>query len=127
GHALLDVEGRAGAGFGSCAQGVDDVDGDGVPELLVGSWLDPSAGPRAGRVQLLSGRDGAPLLALAGDAGETFGFAAAALGDVDGDGRLDVAIASACRGGDAGPATGRVSVLSLALGLERALTPGEAR
>ncbi|MBL8843690.1 MAG: FG-GAP repeat protein [Planctomycetes bacterium] len=63
---------------------VDDLDGDGTRDLLVGSPGTRGTAP-AGRALLLSGRDLALLRELAGPIGESFGRSVAAIGDVDGD------------------------------------------
>ena len=67
-----------------------DVDGDRVPDLLVGM---PEDGP--GRLLVLSGRTGEVKLELAGtETGERLGTSVAFLGDVDGDGCDDFAFAA---------------------------------
>jgi hypothetical protein len=78
----------AGTGFGSAVAVPGDVDGDGVPDLLVGA---PLALGGAGRVVLLSGADGAVLLDLPGAAaGQALGTSVDGAGDVDGDGIPDL-------------------------------------
>ena len=47
--------------FGQDARGVGDVNGDGIPDLLVSAPQHDTAGPDAGRVYLISGKDGAHL------------------------------------------------------------------
>jgi hypothetical protein len=86
--------------FGHAACGLDDVDGDGTPDLLIGDaadldtvWPEPRE-PRLapGRVRVVSGRDGALLLERFGErAGEGFGATVAA-GDLDGDGRCELVV-----------------------------------
>lgn len=57
GTKLLDLLGtRAGEGFGIGFGAAGDVDGDGRPDLVVGSWQCAEAAPAGGT--LLSGRDG---------------------------------------------------------------------
>ena len=71
----------------------DDVNGDGRSELIVGAPLNDASGPDAGRVRLLSGADGSLLLQLFGATpGERLGFFVAGAGDVDGDGKGDLAL-----------------------------------
>jgi hypothetical protein len=109
--------------FGTSVDGAGDVDGDGVPDLLVGS---PAGTPPAGSVHLLSGKDGAPLLMLVGDAnGDRFGEAVAGVGDVDGDGVPDVAVGAPQADG-LGTNGGRVSVYSGVDGSEHFTHQGAA-
>jgi hypothetical protein len=79
--------------FGTAACGLDDVNGDGVPDLAVG---DPSDVPwgwpyaRPGKVRIVSGADGGLLCELEGEsAGDEYGSTLAAVGDLDGDGLRD--------------------------------------
>lgn len=80
-----------------------DEDRDGVSDLLLGL---PYAQPRAGaqgQVRILSGTDLSTLRTLDGEVVEAFGYAAARLGDVNGDGRTDYAIgAPVVQGADGG-------------------------
>jgi len=76
--------------------GGGDVDGDGHADFVVAdSWASSSGGAEAGRVQVYSGFTGALLHVLDGVADyEWFGRQAAILGDVDGDGRDELAISA---------------------------------
>lgn len=78
-----------------------DVNGDGVPDILVGSPDDGSGGAYAGKVRVFSGRDASVLRTFIGTTHEALGFAVAGIGDVDEDGYADVA-ASAPRKEDTG-------------------------
>ena len=72
---------------------VGDTDGDGFPELYASDWSDAQGGPSTGRVRIVSGKSGEPLLTLDGkQPGEGFGIGTADVGDVDGDGRADLLI-----------------------------------
>lgn len=98
-----------GDALGWALVGLGDVDGDGLGDLALAA---PAGEPPAGRVRLVSGADGRLLRELVGgEAGERFGHALAALGDVDGDGLGDLAIGAPQASG-AGPAAGRVLVVS---------------
>ena len=81
----------AGAEFGSALARIDDLDGDGGDELLVGA---PRGGPaQSGLAVLVSARTGRALRVLTGAAGgDEFGHAVAAGGDLDGDGLSDVLV-----------------------------------
>jgi hypothetical protein len=75
-----------GAQLGAAVAAAGDVDGDGRPDLLLGS---PGEAGR-GSVRLVSGADGALLLVQFGDSqGDAFGAAVAGAGDLDGDGAAD--------------------------------------
>jgi hypothetical protein len=93
GAELLTLQGETpqeGLGPGRYA---GDVDGDGVPDLAVGSYL---YGEGAGRVTVFSGADGSVLRTVTSlTAGENFGFDTIGLGDVDGDGSIDLLVSAA--------------------------------
>lgn len=69
---------------------VGDLDGDGVPELLVGAPGAEPNGAASGSVRLHSGRDGSVLREFAGEAPtDEFGASVAGADDVDRDGTPD--------------------------------------
>ena len=68
--------------FGHALAGGVDVDGDDVPDYLIG---DPYADARDGRIWLRSGKDGSLILTQTGDAGSLLGYSVGLLPDVDGD------------------------------------------
>ena len=88
--------------YGSSVAGLGDADGDGFPELAVGARDPgfpgyppqvPSTPPGPGYVQVRSGADGSLLFTAAGDADyDHFGAVTAGVGDVDGNGRPDLAV-----------------------------------
>ncbi len=76
--------------FGRLVDGPGDLDGDGVPDVLVNAGFDCNRGPRSGMVRAFSGRDGSVLASFDGcAAGDNLGFCVAGVGDVDGDGLAD--------------------------------------
>jgi len=91
--------------FGSGVSGVDDVDGDGVPDQVVAAFREGSH--NQGRAHVLSGATGATLRELTPNGtGTQFGtFFVHDAGDVDGDGIRDIYI------GDAGDGA-RTSTMS---------------
>lgn len=67
-----------------------DVDGDGVPELVVGAMKHGVSSLYLGRVAILSGADGSEISEVLGQGDQCwFGYSVAGLGDVDGDGWPD--------------------------------------
>lgn len=113
GRRLLALTGEtAGEGFGTSPSNAGDVDGDGHADLIVGSWQYSGAAVSAGRASLYSGKDGRPLRTYTSRIpGDTLGFDAVGLGDVDGDGTVDLLLASAWSG-IRGNRSGRVFVIS---------------
>jgi hypothetical protein len=76
--------------LGSSVAALGDLNGDGVDELAAGAPGNDTAGADAGLVRIYDGASGATLQTLLGTAaGDFFGFALAALGDVDEDGTAD--------------------------------------
>ncbi|MBA2685565.1 MAG: FG-GAP repeat protein [Gemmatimonadaceae bacterium] len=113
GERLLTLTGEtAGEGFGIGPATAGDVDHDGSADLIVGSWQYSGAATSGGRVYLYSGRDG-HLIRTYTDRipGDTFGFDAVGIGDVDGDGTLDFLLTAAWSGVH-GNHSGRIFIVS---------------
>ena len=95
-----------GDGFGSALSAIGDLDGDGVPDMVAGAAADDTGGTNRGAIHVLfmnadgSAKSsqkiahetaGGPTLAN----GDFFGSSAAPLGDLDGDGVVDLAVGAA--------------------------------
>jgi hypothetical protein len=117
GERLLAIGGETqGEGFGIGPADAGDVDGDGHADLIIGAWQYAGAAPSGGKCYLVSGRDGSLLHEYTCQVeGETFGFDATGMGDVDGDGTIDLLLTSAWSG-IAGAKSGRMFLVSSALG-----------
>ncbi len=113
GHRLFTLSGETlGEGFGTSPSGAGDVDGDGVPDLIVGAWQYSAAANSAGRAYLYSGKNGKLLRTYTCRIpGDTFGFDSVGIGDTDGDGTVDFLITSAWSG-VRGFHSGRVFLIS---------------
>lgn len=117
GALLLTVRGETSYDFfGRSVAGLEDVNGDGIGDLLVGAPGESTAGAGAGAAYLVSGADGAILAVHRGAAaGDGMGTCVAAGGDLDGDGRADLLLAAP--GADVSASNaGRVEVRSGASG-----------
>ncbi len=97
GKTVLTLTGDgAGDTFGTSASHAGDVNHDGHADLAVGSWQYSGAAWSGGKVTVYSGKDGRVLQRITGRIpGETLGFDAVAIGDVDGDGIADYLVTSA--------------------------------
>jgi len=86
--------------------------GEGHADLIVGAWQYAGAAISGGRAYLHSGKDGALLRTFTcRTPGDTFGFDAVTMGDVDGDGMADLLITSAWSG-ISGNRSGRMFIVS---------------
>ncbi len=113
GKRLLVLTGEAaGDGFGIGPADAGDVNGDGHADLVVGAWQQATAAPSGGKVYVYSGKDGELMSTYTCRVpGETFGFDATGMGDVDGDGTIDYLLTSAWSAIN-GSRSGRVLLVS---------------
>ena len=112
--------------FGVSVAGVGDVDGDGVADLAVGAHVDDDGGTDRGAVYVLflnadgtvraeqKISDTAGGLAATLDDADYFGISVAGLGDLDGDGQVNLAV-GAHFDDDGGTGRGAVHVLDLSV------------
>ena len=78
--------------LGASVAGVGDLDGDGVPDVAAGAPNASMGAPASGGAVVFSGRTGVPLLELGGSKLTQLGRALAAVGDVNKDGTVDLAL-----------------------------------
>ncbi len=99
GSRLLTIPGtRAGEGFG-IGRGCGDVNSDGRADLIMCGWINDEGAVNAGKADIISGADGTVIRSFTSTtAGESFGFDAHGVGDVDDDGRLDFFVTAAYNG-----------------------------
>ncbi len=106
-HPVFDGQIANGERFGRACSGLGDVDGDGVPDIVVGSRSDQDGGTDAGAVYIvfmradLTPKAATKIGAASGGlpkgailAGDMFGYGVAGIGDLDGDGVPDLAVTS---------------------------------
>jgi len=113
GHRLFALTGdTAGEGFGTSPSVAGDVDGDGHADLIVGAWQYSGAAVGGGRAYLYSGKDGHLLRTYTcRTPGDTFGFDAVTMGEVEGNGMSAFLITSGWSG-VSGYHSGRVFLIS---------------
>jgi len=102
--------------FGTSLSGLGDINGDAVPDIVIGAPSYTAGTPGPGRAFLYSGGTGALIRTLTGQAsGDQFGASVARAGDVNHDGVEDVIVGA--RWNDAtGSQAGRAYVYSGATG-----------
>ena len=91
---LLSIDGDPDDSLGSAVDGVGDVDGDGIPDILAGLPSFSGAAPFGGAVRVFSGFNGEVIHSVPGNLTygvSNLGHRVAGLGDVTGDGVPDFA------------------------------------
>lgn len=113
GERLIALGGEtAGEGFGIGVADAGDVDNDGLADLVIGSWQYGGAAISGGRIYVYAGRGPELLYSVTGKVpGETFGFDATGIGDVNGDGWTDLLLTSAWSGIN-GTRSGRTLIIA---------------
>ena len=87
--------GAAGEGLGP-GRSAGDVNGDGVPDIVVGAYTSSDGAPAAGKVQIFSGATGKRLRTITSTTpNENLGFDAVGIGDTNGDGTPDLLVSAA--------------------------------
>ena len=107
--------GAPGSVYGVTVAGAGDVNGDGYADVLVGAPLDDTFGNDTGRAYLYLGGPGGPSTTPArtfhgSQSGEQYGNSVCGAGDLNGDGRSDIAIGAPLYDSGSETDAGRVEV-----------------
>ncbi len=117
-HTFASPNERENGHFGFAVSGVDDVNGDGFGDAVIGAPGEnsPSGVVKAGRAYLFSGSSGALITGLASPDQQYdgwFGRSVSGAGDIDGDGIGDLLVGAPGEDGGSGPDfSGRAYVVS---------------
>jgi len=95
GTTLFETFADAGSGFGAPVDRIGDLDGDGTSDFLVAAPLERYLADGSGTVRIYSGSTRLLLALIQGErSDQRLGIRASGAGDVDGDGRPDIVVAS---------------------------------
>ena len=123
GNFVYKNPGPVGSEFGSAIAALGDINGDGVPDFLVGA--PESVGPGGGCIFAISGANGGAIYDFEGQqAGAQLGAAIVGVGDVNGDGVPDFA-GGAPHASGMQPDSGAIFIVSGATGGVLRTIPGE--
>lgn len=112
--------------FSRCTANIGDVNGDGVGDFAVGCPLDDANGTDAGKVMVMSGRNGGVIATMLGPGpGSLFGHSVGYAGDVDGNGTADIVIGAPFWGNAAGQVRVCEAVTGVAIRVYLSSTAGE--
>ena len=107
---------RSGQELGSFfVAGLEDIDGDGTPDVYAADYADRARGQGTGRAFALSGVDGTPIHTWTGDRSKEGVGPGREAGDFDGDGVQDLAVGH-YTSSDGARLAGKVSIFSGATG-----------
>ncbi|MCZ6810688.1 MAG: FG-GAP-like repeat-containing protein [Planctomycetota bacterium] len=94
GTEIMTINGPKGTSFGS-GRMIEDIDGDGQADLIIGGLATDGGGVNSGRASLYSGADGSLIRQFtATEDNFLFGIDAVPFGDLNGDGALDFLVAA---------------------------------
>ncbi len=95
GSLIRSLSGENEGGFG-IGRIIDDINGDGHADQVMAAWISPQGAPNGGKTFVYSGADGSVLETFTHTFPQSgFGFDAAPMGDVNGDGKMDYLITAA--------------------------------
>lgn len=121
---LYDISGMPQDNLGWGLSALGDLNGDGAEDFLAGAPKGTGLSTGSGLVRVYSGKTALPLLTLNGEtAGDDFGYSVAGLGDLDGDGKPEIAVGAPGHDG-VGTDRGAVYVFSSATGAQLAKQVG---
>lgn len=124
GSSLLSIDGTVDDGFfGASLAALGDIDGNSVPDFMVG---EPGRNASAGRVYVYSGLSGSVLFQVDGLAGDACGTSVSSAGDLNGDGTTDFFVGSPFADTASFTDNGTAEVFSGATGLSLNLFEGMA-